>query len=74
MIDWTKEMAVKNYCGYCNGTPTGSSCDGSCFDPLRSKFARENRVDHILTMLDLIPEKIEELEQKKLVYKNSLFA
>ena len=69
MIDWTKEVATKNYCGYCTGTPTGSSCNGSCF-----KDKKENRVDHTLEMLKRIPQQIEELKKKEQEYKDSLSA
>lgn len=69
MIDWTKEKATKNYCGYCTGTPTGSICNGSCF-----KDSKINRVDHILEMLKLIPEQIEQLKKKEQDYKNELSA
>lgn len=68
MIDWTKETTTKNYCGYCTGTPTGSSCDGSCFND------ESNRVDHILTMLDKIPQEIERLKKLEQDYKDSLSA
>ena len=66
MIDWQKERATKNYCGYCTGTPTGSECLGGCFTK------EENRVDHILTMLKKIPEEIEELEFRMEKYKDEL--
>jgi hypothetical protein len=69
MIDWTKEKATKNYCGYCNGTPTGSSCDGDCF-----KSSPENRVNHILVMLTTIPIEIEKLQKRQKDYKDSLSA
>lgn len=69
MIDWTKEKAVKDYCGYCNGTPTGSTCDSSCF-----KDNKKNRVDHTLEMLKRIPEQIEQLKKKEQEYKESLSA
>lgn len=68
MIDWTKEVGVKNYCGYCDGTPSGYSiCRGSCFT--RKDYSpeeiRKNRVDHILESLKIIPIKIKELEQRE---------
>jgi hypothetical protein len=69
MIDWTKEITTKNYCGYCNGTPTGSSCDGDCF-----KENKGNRVAHILDMLSKIPEQIEQLKKKEQDYKDALSA
>lgn len=72
MIDWSKETATKNYCGYCTGTPTGSSCDGSCFNG--ELQVKENRVDHILTMLEKIPQEIERLKKLEQDYKNSLSA
>ena len=65
MIDWSKEIATKNYCGYCTGRTT---CDGSCFN------VKENRVDHILTMLDKIPQEIERLKKLEQDYRNSLSA
>lgn len=72
MIDWTKETATKNYCGYCNGTPTDFGCDGTCFNSGES--IKENRVDHILTMLEKIPQEIERLKKLEQDYKNSLSA
>jgi hypothetical protein len=69
MIDWTKEISTKNYCGYCTKTPTGSSCDSSCF-----KDNKENRVDHIIEMLKKIPLQIEELKNKEKDYKEALSA
>lgn len=69
MIDWTKETATKNYCGYCDGRPTSSGCDGSCF-----KDSQSNRVDHILEMLKRIPEQIEQLKNKEQDYKDALSA
>ena len=69
MIEWEKEKSTKNYCGYCNGTPTGSICDGSCF-----KDNKVNRVDHIIEMLKAIPEQIEELKKKEKDYKDALSA
>lgn len=74
MIDWSKETATKNYCGYCTGTPTGSSCDGSCFSSGELYQVKENRVDHILKMLDNIPKEIERLKKLEQDYKNSLSA
>lgn len=74
MIDWTKERAKKNYCGWCDGTPTGHSCDGGCFT--RTDFSeeqkRENKVDHILETLKEIPEEIKRLEQREIDLKNEL--
>lgn len=68
MIDWSKEVATKNYCGYCTNTPTGSICNGECFKD------EANRVDHILTMLTTIPEQIKELKLKEKNYRDSLSA
>lgn len=69
MIDWTKEIATKNYCGYCTGNPGYTSCNSSCF-----KDKQENRVDHILEMLKRIPEQIEQLKKKEQDYKDALSA
>ena len=71
MIDWNKEVALKNYCGWCDGTRTGSSCEGMCFKESTKNF-RENKVDHILHMLKIIPEQIEQLKIKEKEYKDSL--
>jgi hypothetical protein len=74
MIDWSKEKAVKNFCGYCDGTPTGSSCDGSCFKESYTDKAKTNRVEHALEMLERIPKQIEQLEIKEQEYKDALSA
>lgn len=71
MIDWKKERATKNYCGYCTDSPTGSVCCGSCFNGSNKE---KNRVDHILEMLKIIPQQIQELEKKQQEYKDSLNA
>jgi hypothetical protein len=70
MINWEKEIATKNYCGYCNGAPTG--CNSDCFKDSYTPKAMENRVDHVLTMLRLIPEQIEKLKEKETNYKETL--
>lgn len=66
MIDWKKEVATKNYCGYCKGGPTDSPCEGGCFTD------EKNRIDHILTMLQQIPEQISELQLRMEKYRNEL--
>jgi len=66
MIDWSKERTTKNYCGYCTDSPTGSICDGSCF------IKNENKVKHVLDMLNTIPIQIEELKKKQQDYINCL--
>lgn len=75
MIDWTKEIATKNYCGYCtvkkeyiDRRDDSNSCDGSCL----SEKNKANRVDHILEMLKIIPEQIEKLKKKEQDYKDTL--
>lgn len=76
MIDWTKETATKNYCGYCtvkkeyidDRRDNSNSCDGSCL----SEKNKENRVDHILEMLKIIPVQIEQLKKKEQDYKDIL--
>lgn len=76
MIDWTKEKATKDYCGYCNNEVGHTSCDGSCFT--RKDYSpeeiRKNRVDHILESLKIIPIKIKELEQREKDLKDELSA
>lgn len=67
MIDWKKEVATKNYCGYCTNTPTATPCDGTCFIN-----SQENRIDHVLEMLKKIPEDIEILKKKEQDYKDSI--
>jgi hypothetical protein len=74
MIDWTKEISTKNYCGYCKGTPSDSSCDGTCLNIGDADKVRKNRVDHILTMLEQIPQEIERLKKLEQDYRNSLSA
>ena len=69
MIDWAKERATKNYCGWCGLKHTDATCDGSCF-----KDSKENRVDHVLEMLKSIPEQIEQLKIKEQDYKDALSA
>lgn len=71
MIDWKKERATENYCGYCKDSLIDSSCDGSCFVGENNS---QNRVNHILEMIKMIPEQIKELEAKLQDYKNSLNA
>jgi len=66
MIDWSKERTDKNYCGYCTIPPSGSFCDGSCFSK------NENKVKHVLDMLNLIPNQIEELKKKQQDYIDCL--
>jgi len=68
MIDWKKEVATKNYCGWCDGTPTGGSCGGDCFKDVK------NRVDHTLEMLTRIPEEIEALKKREQDFKDALSA
>jgi len=72
MINWKEERAIKNYCGYCDGMPPSSPCNGHCFTGV--KDAEKNRVDHVLTMLKKIPEQIEELQKKEQEYKDALSA
>jgi hypothetical protein len=69
MIDWKKEIATKNYCGYCIGSPPSANCDGSCF-----KESKENRVDHTLEMLKMIPEQIEQLKKREQDFRDALSA
>jgi len=71
-IDWSKEKAVKNFCGYCTGTPAASSCDGSCFKESYTDKAKSNRAEHTLEMLKRIPEQIEQLKKKEQDYLDSL--
>lgn len=47
VINWESERAIRNYCGYCNGSPSSSGCSGSCFDPEYTDDYLKNRKDHI---------------------------
>lgn len=57
MIDWKKERASKNYCGWCNCPLPRAQCTGSCFDDA------ENRRDHAKSELAKIPDEFEKLEK-----------
>ena len=74
MIDWTKEIATKNYCGYCIGSPPSANCDGSCFTrkDYSTEEIRKNKVDHILEMLKIIPEQIEALKKREQKFRDEL--
>lgn len=66
MIDWLKERTSKNYCGWCDDTPTSGSCNGACFKE------HKNRVDHSIEMIKLIPNEIKKLKEKEKYYKDFL--
>ena len=62
MIDWTIQRTIKNYCGFCDGSPSSPMCSGECFKG-HEKSSCNNRVDHVITMLKQIPEEIERLKK-----------
>lgn len=70
-IDWSKEKTVSsNFCGYCDNTPTGGSCDGSCFTrtDYSDKVITENKRKHLKNELELLyEERIRLAERKKLL-------
>lgn len=58
-LDWSKECASTNLCGYCTGSPPGSSCDSSCFtrsDWMLSQVPK-NKLKHLHAELAGIPTK-----------------
>ena len=80
MIDWKKESATKDYCGWCDDTPTGGSCQGDCF--VRKDYTNEqilqNKLDHLKIKLKEIPLLKKQLRQREkdlreeleILYKN----
>lgn len=69
MINWTKETARKNYCGWCDGHPPSSPCNGTCFNPSINSNAMNNRQDHIQEELAHIPGLRKELDEREAVLK-----
>jgi hypothetical protein len=65
MINWTKETARKNYCGWCDGHPPPSPCNGTCFNKVVNSKAMENRLDHLRNELAAIPTKRGELDVRE---------
>lgn len=59
MINWSEEITIKNYCGYCTKNSITTKCDGSCFSD------EKNKVLHAIEMLKQIPEQIEQLKKKE---------
>ena len=70
-IDWSKERTVSsNFCGYCDNTPTGGSCDGGCFTrtDISSHAQTEYKRKHLKNELELLyEERILLAERKKLL-------
>ena len=71
MIDWTIQRTIKNYCGFCDGSPSSPMCSGECFKG-HEKSSCNNRVDHVITMLKQIPEEIERLKKLEKDFINNL--
>jgi hypothetical protein len=68
-IDWSKERTVAgNYCGYCTNTPSGGSCDGSCFT--RKDFSDDDKlkfkITHLKEQLTSIRQQRKELNDRRI--------
>ncbi len=56
-LDWNKERATSNLCGYCTGSPPGNSCSGSCFtrtDWMAEQVPR-HKLEHLKAELRAMP-------------------
>jgi hypothetical protein len=76
MIDWKNEKTTKNYCGYCNGSVSSQSCNGSCFSLsyTTKETIMKNRLDHCLEQFVEIPKEIEKLKEKENSFKEYLYS
>lgn len=56
-MDWKKERATRDMCGYCIGSPPSANCDGSCFHNVNHppEQIRKNRLFHVQEMLRRLP-------------------
>lgn len=62
MIDWSKERASKNYCGWC--IDITCVCDGRCFTTGTKEELCKNRVDHLKTEIEKTKIRLNDLEHE----------
>jgi len=72
MIDWSKEIADKNYCGYCSGEIGHSSCNGNCFTKQHMDTSKY-KMDHAKSEIAKIPGLIKAIEERKDDFNNEIF-
>lgn len=56
MIDWKKEIANVNYCGYCNSII--SVCNGECWKD------KNNRRDHLIREFEKAIKRLDDIERE----------
>lgn len=60
-INWDKEYAHKNYCGWC--IDVTCVCDGNCFSENHVGY-EENRKDHLLREKEIVENRIEAINNE----------
>lgn len=74
-IDWSKERTLdRNFCGYCDNTPSTGSCMGGCFSPndIDPVVAKKNRMSHLIDMLRKIKKDRKALDKRELYLMKEL--
>lgn len=67
-FDWSKESTDnRNFCGYCDNTPTSGSCNGNCFT--RTDFKPKDRKQYKLTHLE---DEITKNEERLIMLREEL--